>query len=120
MGTQDTAIISEAEGYFELGLLDEAWNRLDDLPSERQVHFPVLALRLRILIGAQSWVKAEILGQSLVQVMPDNAGAWYALAQAQAQLGQGTEAKASLKRACSLNEALRQPALNDKLLDALW
>ena len=113
-------VLTQAEGYLELGLVDEAWGALDDLPSESQVHFPVLAMRVRILIAAKSWLKAEILAESLTQSMPANGPAWYALAQAMAQQGKIEPAKDALKRACTEDESLREAALRDELLAVVW
>ncbi|MEN3940709.1 hypothetical protein WJU23_05390 [Prosthecobacter sp. SYSU 5D2] len=100
--------------------MDEAWGALDDLPSESQVHFPVLALRVQILIAAKSWLKAEILAESLTQVMPTNGPAWYALAKALAQQEKISEAQAAAKRACELEPDLKLQILNDDALKGLF
>lgn len=113
-------ILTQAEGYLEIELINDALDTINSLPSEEQVRFPALALRVRILLANGSWQKAELLADTLIAAMPSNGGAWYALAQAQAQQENLDKAKASLKQACTLDTKLREPALRDPLLEQLW
>lgn len=112
--------LTRAEGFLELGMHDEAWEALNDVEHEAQRYFPLVALRLSILIAAKSWLKAEILADSIIQALPENAHAWYALAQAHAQLGNLEEAKQALMRACSLSADMKKAAITDGLLAGIW
>lgn len=112
--------LTRAEGFLELGMHDEAWEALNDVEPEAQRYFPLVALRLSILIAAKSWLKAEILADSIIQALPENAHAWYALAQAHAQMGHVEEAKQALKQACSLSPDMKEAAINDNLLSGVW
>lgn len=112
--------LTRSEGFLELGMHDEAWEALNNVEPEAQRYFPLVALRLSILIGAKSWLKAEILADSIIQALPENAPAWHALAQAQAQLGNVEEAKQALKQACSLAPDIKEAAIDDGLLAGIW
>lgn len=120
MNKEVIRVLEKAEGYIELGLTDDAWATLDMLPAEKQIHFPVLAIRVKILLASKSWYKAEILAESLTQAMPVNGRAWYCLAQALAQQDKISEAKEALKRAFAVEKSLKEEALNDPHLSKIW
>lgn len=44
-----TEHITTAEGFFELGMLDEAWGQLEEIEPRHRADSEVLAMRLRIL-----------------------------------------------------------------------
>lgn len=52
--------------------------------------------------------------------MPQNAPAWYALAQCLVQQGKEDEARKALKRGCDFDPFLREKALKDELLAKMW
>ncbi|MES2737266.1 MAG: tetratricopeptide repeat protein [Verrucomicrobiota bacterium] len=112
--------LTRAEGFLELGMHDEAWEALNDVEPEAQRYFPLVALRLSILIVAKSWLKAEILADSIIQALPENAPAWYALAQALAQQEKLADARDALKRACALDSTIKSMCLKDEILKDLW
>lgn len=112
--------VTKAEGFFELGMHEDAWAILDNLDSLDQQLPSVLGLRARILIGTESWVKAEILASSIVTHMPHFGLAWYTLAQAYAQQGKLAPAKEALTRACEVDEKFKIQAIVDELLTQVW
>lgn len=120
MNELSTTGVAKAEGYMELGMFDEAWDVLDALDATDQRLASVLGLRVQILIGTESWAKAEILASSIVAVMPQFALAWYTLAQAYAQQGKILPAKEALTRACAADEKYKVQALVDELLESVW
>jgi len=111
--------IEKAEGFLALGMGVEAWETLEDLPSDAKNHPQVLALRVAVLIHEQSWLKAALLAEGVLAAFPALSGVWLDLARAKTQLGELDKAKEALRRAFALDEKLRLPALSDGLLTAL-
>ncbi len=106
MNSSDIAVhITQSEGYLGLGL--DAWETLEDLPSDDKVNPRVVELRLEILCHEKSWEKADILGESLLRHTQTSALVGLSLARAKAQLGKEQEAKAALKQAFTFNSELR-------------
>ena len=114
------AAVTKAEGFLDLGMAEEAWGILDDLPSESMNHPQVLSLRVRILAHEREWRKLTFLAAGVLSAFPDLADVWFDLASAQAQLGELKAAKASLKRAFDLDVGLRMKALDHPELDDNW
>jgi len=98
----------------------EAWETLEDLPSEAKNHPRVLELRVEILCDEEEWEKAEILADSLTRIMPNAALVWFELALARVNLGKLDEGKAALKRAFELEPLLRQTALMEEAFSGIW
>ena len=59
-----------ARGYHELGLHDDAWKVLDDLPPEDKAHPLVVLLRLDILLALERWDDAVALGTGACRQWP--------------------------------------------------
>ena len=112
--------VEKAEGFTTLGLNLDAWETLEDLPSEAKHHPRVLELRLEILCHEKEWQKAEILGESIIAALPRSALARYYLAVARCQSGDMAGAKEALKSAIELDETLRARALDEPGLLAVW
>lgn len=112
--------IEKAEGFLALGMGVEAWNTLEDLPTEAKNHPQVLALRVAVLIHEQSWQKAALLADGVLTAFPALSGVWLDLGRAKAQLGELEAAKEALRRAFALNEELRLDAVKDDRLGAVW
>ena len=115
-----TAIIEKAEGFLDLGMGVDAWNILEDLPTDAKNHPDVLALRIRILSMEREWLKLSLLADGVLSAFPDLSGVWYDLGKARAQPGELEAARAALKRACELDAGLRLKALDDLELKAVW
>jgi hypothetical protein len=120
MNSSTNAAIERAEGFMVLGLAVDAWETLEELPSNAKNHPQVLALRVRILAHEKEWLKLTFLAEGVLSASPGLAGVWYDLAKARAQLGELEAARAAVKRACELDEGLRLVALDDLELEAVW
>ncbi len=46
-----------AEGYCDLGMWQQAFDTLEDMPTEAKVTVSVLLLHAKILVGLGSWTK---------------------------------------------------------------
>lgn len=118
---QPLSILKSAEGFFDLGDYEHAWELLEDLPTEAKASKEVLHLRLQILLRLKEWQNAGFMAESLIQCAePDNGQLWYDLAVALAQQGKIEEAKQALKKAVELDESLKMRALEDDLLAKVW
>lgn len=53
-----TAAIERAEGFLVWNMGEDAWETLEDLPSEAKNHPRVLELRLECLVVVREWHKA--------------------------------------------------------------
>jgi predicted Zn-dependent protease len=60
------------EGYTALGLLDDANNILEDLPSELKITKDVITLHMAILLKAGEYLKASYLAETLSMSEPDD------------------------------------------------
>jgi tetratricopeptide (TPR) repeat protein len=61
-----------AEGYLSLGILDEAWNTLEELPAEFKVTKEVLTLQMGVLLKSGEYLKASFLAETLCRFDPDD------------------------------------------------
>src|SRR4051812_31017903 len=66
--------LQRCEGYFDLKMFTEAWNELEDLPSELKQDLGVLTWRMQILMGLGEHEIASFIGLSLVQQFPEKLG----------------------------------------------
>lgn len=104
----------------ELGMGEEAWNTLEELPPEAKLLPQVYVLQLKILVLGQHWEKAEILGDSLVARWPDNGEIWLCLAKARVGLGKLDLAKQAAVQVSIFAPELRLTMLEEKQLAPLW
>jgi len=98
--------LSEAEGFIDLGMLDEASNLLDALCDRDQIFAPVLELRLRILAAVELWDSVLQLTAGLLE---QDFSDWFLFlygARALRRLG-----KTDAARALLLAETLKKPIL---------
>jgi tetratricopeptide (TPR) repeat protein len=114
------AAVEKAEGFLSLGMGVEAWETLEDLPTESKNHPEVLALRVAVLVHEKSWQKAVFLADGVLTAFPALAGVWLDLARAKAQLGDLEAAKEALRRAFALDGELKLEAVRDERFSALW
>jgi uncharacterized protein HemY len=115
-----TAAIERAEGFLVLSMAEDAWETLEDLPTEAKNHPRVLELRLECLAVLREWQKAVILGEGLVVALPNSAPIRFWLACGLAQTGRLEDAHAHAKEAAKLNPELRLRMLDEPALAALW
>ena len=60
------------EGYTALGLLDDALNILEDLPSNVRITREVITLHIGILLKSKDYLKASYLAETLSMSEPGN------------------------------------------------
>jgi hypothetical protein len=57
--------LEEAEGYLLLGLCEEAWLAVDDLPPEERTTPPALRIRMCAAIGLGKWDAVQPIAEIL-------------------------------------------------------
>jgi uncharacterized protein HemY len=118
--TTIAATIEKAESFLVLGMAEDAWETLEDLPSDAKNLPRVLELRLECLVCLREWQKAEILGDSLTGIMPQSVSVWLSLARARAQLGKREAALEAITKVAALDASKRLEMLDDPLLASVW
>lgn len=88
--------ISAAQGYTELGMLDDALEELDGIEPSMQEGAPVIEMRLLILMRAKRWVDALPLGLKLCSVHPEATAGFVHAAFCLHELGRTVEAREML------------------------
>jgi hypothetical protein len=120
MPTDLKRLIEKAEGFIVLRMPAEAWQALEDLPSEAKNLPRVLELRLACLGMLKEWQKVVFLGEVIVQLFPESAQVHFWLACGLAQSGRNDEAMEHAKTAAKLNADLRMQMLDEEALSNLW
>ncbi len=85
-------ICETTEGYIELGLLDEALNMLEDLPTQAKISKQVIILHIRILVKSGQPLKASYLGENLCFGDPENIPLMIEVGQLKHDAGEFTDA----------------------------
>ena len=100
-------IFQAAQGYFELGMLDDALVELDTLPADVQDRLDVVQMRLYIHMHAKRWPQALALSHDLCRLSPEENVGFIHTAFCLHELGRTAEAKQVLLDGPSslLNEA---------------
>lgn len=101
-------------------MAEDAWETLEDLPTDAKNHPRVLELRLECLVVLKEWRKAVFLGEGLVAALPESAQIRFWLACGLAQTGRLEEAREHAKEAARLNPDLRLWMLDAEALAGLW
>lgn len=112
--------IEKAEGFLALGIGDESWETLEDLPTDAKNHPRVLELRLECLGVLKEWQKVVFLGEGIAAALPESAQIRFWLACGLAQTGRLEEAREHAKEAAKLDPDLRLRMLDEPALAALW
>ena len=86
-------IFQAAQGYMELGMMDDALAELDTLPIAVQERTEVLHLRLFIHMQARRWHEALKISRIVCRVQPDDTPGFIHAAFCLHELGRTTEAK---------------------------
>jgi predicted Zn-dependent protease len=89
-------IVRIAEGYSELGMLDDALGELDQLDMEQQDRTEILRMRIDIFLRKQLWVDALQLSQRFCAVNPNQPYGFVHTAFCLHELGRTPEAKQTL------------------------
>ena len=85
-----------AQGYFELGMLEDAMVELERLPSEMQEDTEVLQMRLAIHMQEKRWNDALAISRTLCQHGPDETPGFIHAAFCLHEMGRTADAKACL------------------------
>ncbi len=92
------------EGYTALGLLDDANNILEDLPSELKITKDVITLHMGILLKSKDYLKASYLAETLSMSEPDDVDRLLMVARYRYKAGEYADALAwlmSVEKKCS-------------------
>ena len=65
-------ICQKADGYITLGLIEKAWEILDELPPESKTTEDVISLQVEILLKSNEPLKASFLAESLAYMHPED------------------------------------------------
>jgi tetratricopeptide (TPR) repeat protein len=85
-----------AEGYSELGMLDDALAQLDQLDNDDQDRFEILRMRIDIFLRKQDWKNALRLSLRFCGVHPNQPYGYIHAAFCLHELGRTSEAKQTL------------------------
>jgi tetratricopeptide (TPR) repeat protein len=91
-----------AAGYYELGMLDEAWQELQNIPATGQRHGEVLALKISVLMQLRRWEQAVACGTEMLEVQPAEKAAYIDIAYCLHELGRTEQAREILLGAVNL------------------
>ena len=120
--------LTRGEGFFELGMFEEAWAETEELPPIDRVEPLVLELRLRILTALEKFELGEHIASVLVSsaVEPKKcretvARFHYARAVALCDASEFEEARVAIRAASDAFPDIRLEVIDDKrLASALW
>ena len=68
--------LEAALGYLDLGMHQDAWDELENLPPELRADDRVLELRIKIYQRLEKWNSARVLAESLAKRSPENPHRW--------------------------------------------
>jgi predicted Zn-dependent protease len=89
-------IVRIAEGYSELGMLDDALGELAQLDEEQQERDEILRMRIDIFLRKQAWMEALRLSQQVCAANPNQPFGFVHSAYCLHELGRTPEAKQTL------------------------
>lgn len=78
--------LTEAVGYLELGMLQDAWDSLEEIPAEQRHLPPVLQVRLEIYRRMEKYEGMATIAEHLTKAFPEDSQNWISLAYAQKTL----------------------------------
>lgn len=85
-------LCTKAEGYIELGLLEDAFNLLEIFPTRAKISKEVIVLHMAILVKSGNPLQASYLGENLCFGDPDNVDLMIEVGQLKHDAGGHTEA----------------------------
>lgn len=119
--------LTTAEGYFDLGMFEDAWNVTEELPPIDRTEPLALELRLRILTGLSQWELGEHIANVLVSsaVKPQKcretvAKFRHGYARYLCQTGMIVLAKEQIRLAVEAWEPIRKEIVDDDGLAMVW
>ena len=105
--------VQAAEGFLELGLLDESATELGEIEPELRSHPDVLAVRLNIYAARDWWPEMAMLARRLVTIQPQEPRWWIHLAGATRNSESVEAARATLL--CAAKNHPEEPMIKYKL-----
>lgn len=115
----DAKHLTSAEGWLALGDWQSANEELEAINPALRAHPEVLLLRVAIYLKAGRADMARAVAHTLARACALDWRTHYALAQAEAQIGNVSAAQAALERAFALAD-VRLKALDDEWLAGVW
>jgi predicted Zn-dependent protease len=91
-----------AQGYLELGMVEEALQELDSVPQSAIVGPDLIELRLHILMHGKRWHEALVAAEELLRINPEAVPGYIHGAFALHELGRTAEARDLLLKGPSL------------------
>jgi hypothetical protein len=76
MAMNQSEHITTAEGFFELGMLEEAWAQLEEIEPRHRADSEVLAMRLRILERMKRFDMGLEIARGSIRLHPDELDPW--------------------------------------------
>ena len=112
--------LTNAQGYFDLGLFTDAWKTLDGLPAKVRESNEAMELRLKILAATERWEKLQWLAEGLTVSTPGWASPWFYLAMGKAKTGHVQEAKEAIEKLVDIAPDWRLKVLEDPAFEMVW
>ncbi len=88
--------VRTAQGYYELGMLEEAWEEIEAIDPLHESDPPVIQMRLLLLLKEERWVEALAESEQLTRVEPDGAMGFVHAAYCLHEMGRTADAKQRL------------------------
>ena len=85
--------VRTAQGYYELGMMEEAWEELGAIDPLHEGDPPVVQMRLLLLFKEERWEEALEGSNKLIEVEPDGAMGYVHAAYCLHEIGRTAEAK---------------------------
>jgi tetratricopeptide (TPR) repeat protein len=95
-------LLAEAVGYLELGMPQDAWDALEEIPAEERHLPPVLQIRLEIYRHMEKYEGMATMAEHLTKQFPEDAQYWISLAYAQRRYIDLQTAEQTLKLALGI------------------
>lgn len=114
---------SEAEGYLDLNLFEDAWHAIDELPEDARASAPAIRIRMRAAAGLERRDMVEILATNLQYGeachREEAANAFHALAREHLSRGNLDKAREMVRAAVTIWPDQRLKIIEDSVLEAL-
>ena len=85
--------LSYANGYLDLGMIDDAAVELNAIPEKDRLREDVLLMRSRFYLEAKNWEDMAAVSEQLVEQCPDTPDAWVNWAYALREMKRTEEAR---------------------------
>jgi tetratricopeptide (TPR) repeat protein len=104
--------LDAAHGFITLGMFQDAWDELENLPPEFRSNDVVLALRIEIFQGLKKWESCRVLAESLAKRSPENPDWWLSWSFALRREQSVEAAQVVLRKAAELHPSVALIAYN--------